>query len=477
MDNGQFYDEETREHIYALLEKYEWYDVCRMVQDTALPRPNSTISVSRISLLSGKSNESRLSALSTGYTPSLLSSTSSRSKSRQELNLYRSGLNPTKPSLVPKTPSHSQVPCPEDISWQASPLPNDCDSRSVASSTTRSNAPSSSKDGNWFCTFCAELRTFSAKSDWKKHEMRHHETNEEWPCPFYNCSEVLDRAVDFQNHCRRYHPDSPPPTDIKIRLLPKLVYGCGFDNCKALLTGWDERCSHIADLHMKKEGLRQADWSYANVIRNLLRQEATRKKWKELFAALNSKESRHQVTWSPSNTRVLKQKLECCDMRPNVDELVHTALALRKDRPFNDVVELHPDFTTPSQDSIHNYSILSEAQRLRILNGLQLPLLPASTTTLINEPSPLFAAHPGSLVELPIPNQNRELSHVSYGRRTSSIMDIDEEDLFSDPQIPPGLELGPDWPDMGESPHRRRSSRGYIIPKTLRHFTSRLSPK
>jgi hypothetical protein len=318
---------------------------------------------------------------------------------------------------------------------------------------------------------------FSAKSDWKKHEMRHHETGEEWPCPFYNCSEVLDRAADFQNHCHRYHPDSPPPTDIKIRLLPKVVYGCGFDGCKAVLTGWDERCSHIADFHMKKKGLRHSDWSYANVIRNLLRQDATRKAWKDLFATLESSEPKHQITWSPSNTRVLKQKLECCDMRPDVEEVVHTALALRKDRPFNDAVELHPDFKTPSQDSIYNYSILSEAQRLRILKGLQLPPLPSPTATLINESNALFAAHPGNLVELPSSYQIGELVNVPRGRRTSSIMDLDEDDLSSDHQIPPGLELGPDWPDMEESPHRRRSSRGHVIPRTLRQFTSRLSPR
>ena len=38
MENEQSYDEETRQHVYALLEKYEWYDVCRLVQEIALPR-------------------------------------------------------------------------------------------------------------------------------------------------------------------------------------------------------------------------------------------------------------------------------------------------------------------------------------------------------------------------------------------------------------------------------------------------------
>ncbi|KAH8723084.1 hypothetical protein GQ44DRAFT_774362 [Phaeosphaeriaceae sp. PMI808] len=476
MDNEQLCDEESRQHIYALLEKYEWYEVCRLVQDIALPRSASTSSFARSSLFSHISTESRLSPVSTDYPPSQPSSTSSRSRRRRGLILYRSGLNPTKPSPLPLSSPCSQTFSPTSTSCHDSPFPIDCDSNSVTSTAT-GRSGHKHKEGIWFCTFCTDLKTYNAKSDWKKHEIRHHETGEKWPCPFRNCFEIFDREVDFQKHCVHYHPDSPVPKDVKIRLLPKLVYGCGFDGCKAVLTGWDERCNHVADLHMKKEGLRQFNWKYTNVIRNLLRQDATRNAWKELFAALESKEPRHQITWNPVNTRVLKQKLECCDMRPDVDEVVHTALAFREGRPFNDTVELHPDFRTPSQDSIHNYANLSAAQRNRILKGLRLQPMSTSTPKLVDD-SCAFMAHPGNLVEFTTPTHAKDLATQPYGRRSSSIMDIDEDDLFfePDPQIPPGLELGPERSNI-EASHQCRSSRGHIIPKSLRHFTSRLSPK
>jgi hypothetical protein len=185
---------------------------------------------------------------------------------------------------------------------------------SIASFPTDRGA-SLSGDSFMFCTYCAEaktLKTFKAKSDWKKHEMRMHETGEDWPCLVNGCNRIFDRQKDFVKHHQRYHSGRPLPslTDIGIQLLPRRVFGCGFDKCKEVSIGWDERCDHVAK-HMKN-GATFDQWKYSNVIRNLIRQEALHDTWKEMIACLNERlrESRSQISWCPDNTRILRQKLQ-----------------------------------------------------------------------------------------------------------------------------------------------------------------------
>jgi hypothetical protein len=65
--------------------------------------------------------------------------------------------------------------------------PTEDDANSIASPVTFQSDKGQSQSGDtfMFCTYCAELgvlKTFKAKSDWKKHEMRMHETGEDWPC-------------------------------------------------------------------------------------------------------------------------------------------------------------------------------------------------------------------------------------------------------------------------------------------------------
>ncbi|KAF2449111.1 hypothetical protein P171DRAFT_186277 [Karstenula rhodostoma CBS 690.94] len=488
MEAEHRYDEESLQHIYALLRRHRSSDVIRMVLDIAQSRPASTItSASHFSHLS---SESRHSGFSTDYAPSLQSSVSSRSRPRRESPLYRSGLNPTKPVLASASPI-SEAFSPVDTLSIPSPLPVDIDSRSITSSTPR-RCTTSSSGGPWFCTFCTEHTSFAAKADWKKHETKQHETGEDWPCPIRNCLEVLDRKLDFEAHFKRHHPDVPCPTDVRVRLLPRLVYGCGFDGCKAILTGWKERCDHVA-LHMKPKGTEKrkgrTEWKYSNTIHNLLRQDATRSAWKSLFTEFESKQPRYQITWSPENTRILRQKLECCDMRPNVLEVVHTALSLREGRPFNDAVELDADFKTPSQDSVPGFDLLSDEQLTQILSGrtdqFSPPTRPALSSHTFDPKVAFTEPHPGDLVAFNIPSPTISGRRISY-------MDVDTEDFGlsdegPDPQIPPGLELDPSQMSYGsppkpfqlyyphaatveEMPQQRRSSRGHIL---TRHFKGR----
>lgn len=321
--------------------------------------------------------------------------------------------------------------------------PTEEDANSIASPVAFQNDKSG--ESFMFCTYCAELnilKTFKAKSDWKKHEMRMHETGEDWPCPVIGCNRVHDRQKDFVKHHSRYHSGRPllSVTDIGIRLLPRRVFGCGFDKCKDVSIGWDERCDHVAK-HMKN-GSTFEQWKYSNVIRNLIRQEALHDTWKDLFANLDErlKESRSQITWSPDNTRVLRQKLQCCDLRPSREEVLITALSLRSDIPLDpSQIQIPPGFITPSRDSVPNVDQLSREQRMHILNGntnisLSRSRLAALNSALLQKSSmnPSF----GKYAESPVADTDER--RISY-------MDLDSEDFInladqSIPPLPPALE-------------------------------------
>ncbi|KAJ4295613.1 hypothetical protein N0V90_007626 [Kalmusia sp. IMI 367209] len=425
MDGERKYDEESLQHIYALLQKHDIPDILRMALDITKSRPTSLRLVR---------------------------------DAPARLPLYRSGLNPTKPApalaLAPTSTSSpiSEAFSPADSVSLASPLPLDYDSRSI----TSSGAKRSTNTGTWFCTFCPDLKSFAAKADWKKHETRHHETGEDWPCPIRNCFQVFDRELDFKEHCERHHPDVPPPTDIK--------------------TGNTPTRSTISSVRTPRE-----------------------LPGNPLFSDLESKEPRYQITWNPSNTRVLKQKLECSDMRPGVDMILHTALSLRSGRPFNDAVDLDPDFRTPSQDSVPHFNALTGAELTHILSGRRTQPLPGGPRSpLTSHPSESKIAfrdafrepHPGELVAFDIPSPTISHRRVSY-------MDIDSESFNlidePDPQIPPGLDLDPFQMDSGSpKPFQiyypqagavdggagagtvpRRSSRGHIF----RHLKGRKAGK
>ncbi|KAL1592253.1 hypothetical protein SLS60_011330 [Paraconiothyrium brasiliense] len=284
----------------------------------------------------------------------------------------RPTLDPTRPVPTVLTPT-SEMESPIDPKQEPAYTPTDED-MSIASFPTDRGA-SQSGDSFMFCTYCAEaktLKTFKAKSDWKKHEMRMHETGEDWPCLVNGCNRIFDRQKDFVKHHQRYHSGRPLPslTDIGIQLLPRRVFGCGFDKCKEVSIGWDERCDHVAK-HMKN-GSTFDQWKYSNVIRNLIRQEALHDTWKEMIACLNERlrESRSQISWCPDNTRILRQKLQCCDLRPSREEVLITALSLRSDISLDPSQQQPPlGFVVPSRDSVPNVDGLSREQRMHILIG------------------------------------------------------------------------------------------------------------
>lgn len=387
---------------------------------------------------------------STDYAPSIASSSSSRSRMRRpEPRSYPSGLDPTRPKPTVITPT-SDTSSPLDANMDQTFTPTEEDVSSIASPVTFHSEKSQSQSGDsfMFCTYCAELnvlKTFKAKSDWKKHEMRMHETGEDWPCPVIGCTRVHDRQKDFIKHHSRYHSGRPLPsvTDIGIRLLPRKVFGCGFDKCKDVSIGWDERCDHVAK-HMKN-GSTFEQWKYSNVIRNLIRQEALHDTWKDLFASLDErlKESRSQITWAPDNTRILRQKLQCCDLRPSREEVLITALTLRSDLPLDaSQIQIPQGFITPSRDSVQNVDQLSREQRMHILNGnpngsLWRPRLSAINAALLQLQARSTIPH--------MDNNYAESPIVDEPGKRISYMDLDSGEFLdlTDPVVstlPPSLD-------------------------------------
>ncbi|KAF2443174.1 hypothetical protein P171DRAFT_456002 [Karstenula rhodostoma CBS 690.94] len=416
MDDNMDIPEESMRHIEALLARHRPDMIHRMFQQAMESRRSSVASShtassisttastgssfrspapsfrsstttsyhSRFSMQSNLST-STLSSTMSSMAPSIASSTSSMSSPsratprRTEPRSYPASLDHARPPLDPTRPvpsmltPSSEMESPIDPKQEPVYTPTDED-MSIASFPTDRGA-SLSGDSFMFCTYCAEaktLKTFKAKSDWKKHEMRMHETGEDWPCLVNGCNRIFDRQKDFVKHHQRYHSGRPLPslTDIGIQLLPRRVFGCGFDKCKEVSIGWDERCDHVAK-HMKN-GSTFDQWKYSNVIRNLIRQEALHDTWKEMIACLNERlrESRSQISWCPDNTRILRQKLQCCDLRPSREEVLITALSLRSDISLNPSQQQPPPgFVVPSRDSVPNVDGLSREQRMHILIG------------------------------------------------------------------------------------------------------------
>ncbi|KAG9192625.1 hypothetical protein G6011_11359 [Alternaria panax] len=469
MEDSLDIPEESMRHIEALLARHPPHLIQRMFSQAIDSRRNSTASSfmststasSTTTSSSGSSWRSRLSMASTFSSSTsssdtrgsvASSSSSSRSKKRAEPRSYPAGLDPTRP--VPATVPRVDTESPLDLKIEPSQTPTD--DISVASpSLIPDDDKSQSQSGEpfMFCTYCAEQKsqkTFKAKSDWKKHEMRMHETGEDWPCVVNGCNRIFDRQKDFIKHHQRYHAGRPLPslTDIGITLLPRRVFGCGFDKCKEVSIGWDERCDHVAK-HMKN-GATMDQWKYSNVIRNLIRQEALHDTWKELIGCLDERlrESRSQISWCPDNSRILRQKLQCCDLRPSREEVLITALSLRADIPLDPVHQQLPlGFVTPSRDSVPHVEKLSREQRMHILIGNSNPQHSRARLASINAALLRICS---SLAHVPdydcgsSPFVEPQTPAVDTTNRRISYMDVDPGDYLdvaqpAIPDLPPAM--------------------------------------
>lgn len=214
----------------------------------------------------------------------------------------------------------------------------------------------------FFCTHEAEegkTKLFGAKSDWKKHEKNFHETGKEYQCPNLSCSQTFSRKRDYFQHCKRHENLNALPARKMMReLSQKTAFGCGFNHCKMVCYSWNERCNHVAG-HMQKESKTPSDWCYSNVIRNLLRQQNIQEISKRVLDQFcqQKKIDRSRLSWSPSNTKELRQSLECSIFYPNSEVFVRKAMklsSLGSLKSPNQAIALSNRFIIPSQDSVQS---------------------------------------------------------------------------------------------------------------------------
>lgn len=119
------------------------------------------------------------------------------------------------------------------------------------------------------CTYTSCNKSFGSKNDWKRHENTQHYQVEAWRCreasltsESVQCAKVVYRREQFQAHLKEHHLIT---NDVYIRAQTKsnrigrngqCGFWCGF--CREVirlkkkgLEAWDERFSHIDDLHFK----------------------------------------------------------------------------------------------------------------------------------------------------------------------------------------------------------------------------------
>jgi hypothetical protein len=229
------------------------------------------------------------------------------------------------------------------------------------------------RDPWFFCTHTC-LTGFDNERTWREHETRMHETLEIWPCEVHDCTKIFDSDKDMMHHYERDHSQLHVPRVQPKRVLPRKVFGCGFQYCNALLRGWRDRCDHMA-FHMKR-GESISEWRYSNVIRNLLQQDETRDLWLALIYDLpeHTREHQSRFQWLLGNTLILKLKLECCDFRPSPEDVAVAALMLRSDLPIEGTdLKVHGGLILPTFDTIPssllNPSISSTEALGRFLNS------------------------------------------------------------------------------------------------------------
>lgn len=120
------------------------------------------------------------------------------------------------------------------------------------------------------CTYTSCEKSFGSKNDWKRHENTQHYQVEAWRCrevslisKIGQCAKVVHRREQFQDHLKEHHRIDD---EDYIRAQTKRSrigrngqsgFWCGF--CREIITlkkrgleAWDERFSHIDDLHFKK---------------------------------------------------------------------------------------------------------------------------------------------------------------------------------------------------------------------------------
>lgn len=196
-------------------------------------------------------------------------------------------------------------------------------------STKSSNQPHVQSNSPFFCTYCCELNvkiTFTTKQDWKRHELKFHETGFAWHCSFKNCLEVFSREKELKSHSTIVHRCKQYPRSIKYAAPAKVVYACGFANCRRLAFSWKDRCDHVARCMSTGSG----DWKLTRRILNLLQHPDVSPSWKIIKSrwckqlGLDASD----LNWDLKTSRIMLQQLECHTFETELESFLERLLKL-----------------------------------------------------------------------------------------------------------------------------------------------------
>ncbi|KAF2203839.1 hypothetical protein GQ43DRAFT_429534 [Delitschia confertaspora ATCC 74209] len=209
---------------------------------------------------------------------------------------------------------------------------------------------------SFFCTFCyevGELKFFKAKSDWKRHEGRFHETGVEYRCPAPNCPKVFPRERDFVKHFSTQHAGEACPANVSFPLLAKYAYGCGFCGqalCKRSATtiSWNDRCNHVAKC--MQEG---AKWSFTKTLLGLLKQPGVHDQWRKVRSHWCQQLGieRSVLEWHPQTSRILRQQLEYNDFGLDLHSFLENVFRLGTQDPEGHA-RLHAQSAQPAYNPL-----------------------------------------------------------------------------------------------------------------------------
>lgn len=169
------------------------------------------------------------------------------------------------------------------------------------------------------CPFCSEVgiqKVIKRKYDLIRHFKKFHKHSEIWRCPELNCGTLFDWKSALDMHIKKKHPHAQNPLeDSAVKPLPQLVFACGFSNSKTVFEARDgddpEKIAdkffdHVADTIDKrdKDNLPPLDWKYSVRFRNLMRQKAVDRFWKQRT------KGHSELVWQPHSSFVLRKLLE-----------------------------------------------------------------------------------------------------------------------------------------------------------------------
>jgi hypothetical protein len=156
------------------------------------------------------------------------------------------------------------------------------------------------KKKKYFCTSCN--KGFTRKYNWKSHEMKDHELQEEYACP--DCDIVVYSTTILKGHHENAHGcvSCDCARTCKRPLSPDKVrtaWGCGF--CGALLDTWKRRCDHVARHYDAGAVLR--NWSQTRVISGLLKQRDIQEEWDALLLQHLGQDPHVAFRWPRKSTQ------------------------------------------------------------------------------------------------------------------------------------------------------------------------------